>query len=278
MFNLKSTTNNLILILLLIFGYGYAQDVSYEYSNEGVNKFDDNGRQGVWLIYNKIDSVVISMHHFVNDTLQGYFECYFNNGQISEKGYYKEGKLDSIVIAYWSNGMIRAEIPFSEGKLNGVATSYDENGNIVLRNRYFNGKKDTMYGFEIFNPLYYSDYLHPSYIKSYLIMESNKYFSPIKILHDTVYKYISETLTYVEIYKNGILCKQTQLNNGYVYKDIYFTNNKVDKMNIYYENSNMVRYEIFKCQDQKNYLWMGCYHIKVYDLKGILKYEFEKIY
>ena len=136
--------------ILVIFFYvqsGYAQyklrDIPFDLA--AINKGSTLGKQGVWFFYDKADSTVFAMQNFRNDTLNGYFERYWHNGKISEKGFYKEGKLDSTFIGYWENGEQRGEAYYINGSLNGVVTSFNQKKEITSRLKYLNGEIDSIY-------------------------------------------------------------------------------------------------------------------------------------
>ena len=110
-----------------------------------INKQSALGKQGAWFFYDKSDSTVFAMQNFRNDTLNGYFERYWYNGKISEKGFYKEGKIDSVFIGYWENGELRGEAYYINGSLNGVVTSFNQKKEMTSRLKYLNGIIDSSY-------------------------------------------------------------------------------------------------------------------------------------
>lgn len=137
----------IILIFLYCINNGHAQlklkDVPCNLNN--INKRDINGKQGQWYFYDKGDSIVYAMQHFMNDTLNGYFERYWYNGKVSEKGFYRNGKLDSTFIAYWENGQRRGEANYMNGLLNGIVISFNEEGKTTTQLRYILGNIDSSY-------------------------------------------------------------------------------------------------------------------------------------
>ena len=69
-------------------------------------------------------------------------ENYYENGQISEEGNYKDGNTDGKVTSYYKNGQIKLEGNIKDGESDGKATSYYENGKIEKEGNYKDGEKD----------------------------------------------------------------------------------------------------------------------------------------
>ena len=68
---------------------------------------------------------------------------YYDNGQISIKGNFKDGKRDGRWLFYYSsNGQIWTENNFNNGKQDGKYTSYYNNGQIKIEGNYINGLED----------------------------------------------------------------------------------------------------------------------------------------
>ena len=73
----------------------------------------------------------------------GVLKSYYENGNLQETSYYKDGKLEGIQIAYYENGSLKSESTYKNGKLNGMVKSYYENGKIQ---REFNTKDGKLNG------------------------------------------------------------------------------------------------------------------------------------
>ena len=54
----------------------------------------------------------------------GPFEEYYDNGQLEEKGAYKDGELDGPYEAYFENGQLIEKAIFKDGELEGPYESY----------------------------------------------------------------------------------------------------------------------------------------------------------
>jgi antitoxin component YwqK of YwqJK toxin-antitoxin module len=126
-------------------GYSQYKLKDIPYSLDSINKRDDKGKQGVWFFYDQYNTVN-AMQHFIDDTLNGYFELYwYTTGKKSDKGFYKNGKLDSTFVGYWENGQKRGEANYVNGLLNGIVISFNEEGKTTSQLKYINGKVDSSY-------------------------------------------------------------------------------------------------------------------------------------
>lgn len=65
---------------------------------------------------------------------------YFDNGAVSFKGNYLNGKLHGNSSWYFTNGKLNTNANYSNGILNGTYHSYFESGNIMGKTPYINGK------------------------------------------------------------------------------------------------------------------------------------------
>ena len=59
------------------------------------------------------------------------------NGQLKEKGYYKDGDFHGLSEYYYENGKLRMKINYKDGDFHGLFESYDESGQ--LKETYKNG-------------------------------------------------------------------------------------------------------------------------------------------
>lgn len=188
-----------------------------------INKLNEKGRQGVWFFYEKSDSTVLSMKHFRNDTLDGYFEEYWRNGRISNKGYYTKGLLDSVFLSFWENGEKKFEGIYKNGLLNGIVKTYFRNGGERTKEKYVKGVIDKNFT--------------DSFIDDTIIADfhgNNK--------HDTlIEKFNVKWNKRISIYENGNIIKQQQYyqnrliieslySNGTLYKRIIYSKKKVGKI------------------------------------------------
>ncbi|MDG1126995.1 MAG: hypothetical protein P8N18_05160 [Hellea sp.] len=94
-------------------------------------------------------------HYDDLDIANGQYETYFENGQLKERGTYKDGKEDGPFEAYFDNGQLKerytykgCSITFSKrvcefqnGKLNGPLVRYKKDGTLFEKCFYENGQE-----------------------------------------------------------------------------------------------------------------------------------------
>jgi antitoxin component YwqK of YwqJK toxin-antitoxin module len=83
---------------------------------------------------------------YKNDTLNGYFRKYTQNGTTWETGYYKNGKKDSLWLEFYVDRTIESREFYKNGLKNGECISYFKNGHISYMATFLN---DTVVGEEI---------------------------------------------------------------------------------------------------------------------------------
>lgn len=238
------------ILIIIIFNYNstYAQFLINQipYSLNEINKKDEYGRkQGIWYTYYQ-NNIVECMQNFKDDTLNGYFENYwYSKGNISEKGYYKDGKLDSFVIGYWENGIERAKLFYKNGKLHGIAYSYDEKGNLKSKYNYIDGVLDSSF----------TDYFRdPNAVweERSIINTDTIYSSEVNGKYERYAIYEDENLVHLQNYKNGILINESFFINSTEYKRIIYCEKlpmEIIKI-FYFENKVLIKTEIYneKCK------------------------------
>ena len=73
-------------------------------------------------------------------------ETYYENGQLEEKGIYKDGQRDGPYEFYHNNGQLGLKMTYKDGEPeDGLFESYDENGELWLRGTFKNGEFDGPY-------------------------------------------------------------------------------------------------------------------------------------
>ncbi len=75
----------------------------------------------------------------VNDTIQGLFKSYFENGNLQETSFYKNGKYQGERKLYHPNGMIESTGFYKEGKTDGEFRIYRNTGKIKAINYHVDG-------------------------------------------------------------------------------------------------------------------------------------------
>lgn len=116
----------------------------------------------------------------------GVYKDYFNNGQLSTLGYYKNDMLDGLSIRYYDNGTVRAVVEgYRLGKLYGLIKQYWPNGNLRILETYNHG-------------LYQGDfiqYYENGNIRSKAMFNNDKLVGTVKN-YDLNGKFVSESMVH----------------------------------------------------------------------------------
>ena len=70
----------------------------------------------------------------------GPFEEYYDNGQLMEKGIWKDGERDGPYEGYWDNGQLKLKRTYKNGDLDGPFERYHDNGELVSRGTFKDNK------------------------------------------------------------------------------------------------------------------------------------------
>jgi hypothetical protein len=73
----------------------------------------------------------------------GEFLSYYENGEIKEKGYYKNGEKNGVFFSYTKNGKILNEILYVDGLSEGESKEYYESGQLKEKISYEKGRKNS---------------------------------------------------------------------------------------------------------------------------------------
>tara|TARA_Y100000588_G_scaffold128636_1_gene140945 strand:- start:270 stop:902 length:633 start_codon:yes stop_codon:yes gene_type:complete len=79
------------------------------------------------------------------NVLEGPYEVYNENGQLEEKGTYKDGERDGPHEVYYENGHLSYKRTYKDGVRDGPYESYDIPGQLNARGTYRDGVKDGPY-------------------------------------------------------------------------------------------------------------------------------------
>jgi antitoxin component YwqK of YwqJK toxin-antitoxin module len=72
--------------------------------------------------------------------MEGIWEWFFENGNISWRTPHKKGKRDGIEERFYENGNIRWRAPYRDGKRDGIEECFDEQGNITATSHWKDGE------------------------------------------------------------------------------------------------------------------------------------------
>ena len=88
----------------------------------------------------------------------GLFETYYENGQLTFKGNFKDGEKDGLFEEYYENGQLSVKVNFKDGKWDGLYELYYENGQLKLKQNYKDGELiNNWYLGQVFNTQEYAD-------------------------------------------------------------------------------------------------------------------------
>lgn len=106
--------------------------------------FENNMYQGKWKFYHKDGKTIKQIVEYVNDTLNGIREDYWENGKLKSKTANINGKQNGKTIHYHKNGEIEETNFLKNGEVHGISTRYYFNGKLESKCDYWNGiRRDT---------------------------------------------------------------------------------------------------------------------------------------
>lgn len=85
----------------------------------------DNKKYGYWITVDSSGTVVLEVF-YQNDTAQGSWNSYFENGELMETGFFNKGILDSVYINYYKGNQIADSGQYKMGIKTGIWRYYDE--------------------------------------------------------------------------------------------------------------------------------------------------------
>ena len=110
-----------------------------EYGNSKVSPFKTKNKNQKVKILLRSGDVLQSRTEYKDGLPDGFFESYFGNGQLREKGNYIDGKIDGPFESFHGNGQLDLRSNHIDGKTEGLREIYYENGQIEYRTNFKNG-------------------------------------------------------------------------------------------------------------------------------------------
>lgn len=106
--------------------------------------FDENGtvslQNGTGSLTEYFDNGAVSFKgNYLNGKLHGNSSWYFTNGKLSTNANYSNGILNGTYQGYFESGSMMEKTPYVNGKISGTAEYYHPNGKILGRDIYRNG-------------------------------------------------------------------------------------------------------------------------------------------
>lgn len=109
-----------------------------------------------------IDGKMRLKGEYVNGEIEGWFFSFYSNGQIKQRGLYKNNILQGIESEYFEDGKLELQRTYKEGLEDGVYFVYYENGKLKRKGQRKNDKLEgTQYGYHESGKIWYiNNYLH----------------------------------------------------------------------------------------------------------------------
>lgn len=95
--------------------------------------------QGKWKFYRENGETIKQTIEYVNDTLQGIREDYWENGKLKSTSTNINGRQNGKTIHYHENGEIEEVDFLKNGEIHGISTRYYANGKLESKCDYWNG-------------------------------------------------------------------------------------------------------------------------------------------
>ncbi|TYA74241.1 toxin-antitoxin system YwqK family antitoxin [Seonamhaeicola marinus] len=219
-------------------GYFY----SY-HSNHGLLKsegqYENNMQQGKWMFYREDGITIKQIVEYIDDTLHGVREDYWENGNIKSKTFNIKGKQNGTTYHYHQNGGLQETLFLKDNLAHGKSTRFYENGNLQAECQYWNDiPKDTC-------KFYFDDKTLKGIQITNLDTATSKY-------SQTIYNYhkngqLKQSFKKVNEHYDGSI--KVYYENGNLSHDITFINGKREGYGYeYFENGN-IKFKAFYVND-----------------------------
>jgi len=117
----------------------------YSKSGKLLNKgqLKDRLRIGVWEYYHSNSDAIMMTETYEADVVTGKKTSYYDNGQINEESYFKDGKKAGDYKVYSLKGVLLQHLKYANGELDGLSIYYTGKGEKISEGTYTNGRKNT---------------------------------------------------------------------------------------------------------------------------------------
>ncbi len=122
--------------IIPISGDGYSATVEAYQSEVKIRV--NNELTYYWVKSKKIHSTVGGYSGLL---LHGQFKSSYQDGQLKEKGHYKNGLKTGVWKQWHTNGELKEVLTYRMGRLHGKALKYDQEGRLILSGQYKKGKR-----------------------------------------------------------------------------------------------------------------------------------------
>ena len=121
-----------------------------------------SGEDSRWVKLNKEQPIKdgVRINQYTHDGKQdGYWESYWDNGELASKGSYVDGKKEGYW-EYYADGKLTAKGSYINGKEEGIWEYYYDNGKLFGKGSYINGEKEGIWEYYYENGKLYSKELY----------------------------------------------------------------------------------------------------------------------
>jgi antitoxin component YwqK of YwqJK toxin-antitoxin module/GH24 family phage-related lysozyme (muramidase) len=109
---------------------------------ERINQYTYDGlKTGYWEHYWD-NGQLFTKGSYVNGRKDGYWEIFYDNGELDSKGKYVNGEIEGYWDDYWDNGQLHFKGNHIEGKRDGYWEIYNKNGVLEYKGNYVNDNED----------------------------------------------------------------------------------------------------------------------------------------
>lgn len=115
-------------------------------------------KNGCYKLYDCETGQLTGMGTYINDTLNGTYYGYYNNGTLKYELNYLNGVIEGETFEYWENGIVKSKAINVNGHLNGPYSYYDSLGNLRVKGNMGKLKLNKVYLDENVDRLLYGKY------------------------------------------------------------------------------------------------------------------------
>lgn len=193
---------------------------------------DKKGRQqGKWKEYYS-NNTIKAEGEYKDGLKEGLWTFYYENGNIEQRGYYKKGKMTGEWKWYNIEGKLKKIENYEMGKEEGDYVEYDDSGKVIVKGKYFDGEKVSIWTYYCGDVMEYGKYVDDEKDSTWIVKYDNNNIAEIK-------NYVKGVLNgkYKEYYPDGKLRLEGYYDMGKKKKKWYFFDkNGVLYLTIQYRN------------------------------------------
>ncbi len=104
-------------------------------------------RVGVWKYYHKNSDKIMMTEEYASGVLHGEQLTYFENGQLTEKIIYNNGKKQGRRVVYSEEGVLIKEFTYEQDQLHGVTKYYNMDGTLKIEGNYKRDRKNGIWNY-----------------------------------------------------------------------------------------------------------------------------------